>query len=152
MLDLSLVVTAPMATAPASTGCTGLEAVNPRYAVGTVGSLGGSVAAAGVDVVLGGHQPVGGQWRRVVARPDRRRARPRRRSTSARLVPDPLRRDDGAGGRRRAAHAPRLDLQAIVRQSPGQLVRTYLVQLPLALLLGVVAIQIVICASPPPTP
>ena len=35
-------------------------------------------------------------------------------------------------------------LQAVVRQNPGQLVRTYLVQLPLALLLAVVAIQIVI--------
>ncbi len=35
-------------------------------------------------------------------------------------------------------------LQAIVRQNPGQLVRTYLVQLPLALLLAVVAIQVVI--------
>ena len=35
-------------------------------------------------------------------------------------------------------------LQAVVRQNPGQLVRTFLVQLPLALLLAVVAIQIVI--------
>ena len=35
-------------------------------------------------------------------------------------------------------------LQAVVRQNPGQLIRTYLVQLPLALLLAVVAIQIVI--------
>ena len=39
-------------------------------------------------------------------------------------------------------------LQAIVRQSASQLVRTFFVQLPLALLLGVVAIQIVIlCLS-----
>ena len=35
-------------------------------------------------------------------------------------------------------------LQAVVRQNPGQLVRTFLVQLPLALLLAVVAIQIVV--------
>jgi hypothetical protein len=35
-------------------------------------------------------------------------------------------------------------LQAVVQQNPGQLVRTFLVQLPLALLLGVIAIQIVI--------
>ena len=35
-------------------------------------------------------------------------------------------------------------LQAVVRQNPGQLVRTFLVQLPLALLLAAVAIQIVI--------
>ena len=35
-------------------------------------------------------------------------------------------------------------LQAVVRQNPGQLIRTFLVQLPLALLLAVVAIQIVI--------
>ena len=55
MFDLSLVVTAPMAAAPASTGCPGLEAVNPLcYAVGAIGSIGGSVATAGVDVVLGG--------------------------------------------------------------------------------------------------
>src|SRR5271168_463851 len=35
-------------------------------------------------------------------------------------------------------------LQAVVRQNPGQLVRSFLVQLPLALLLAVVAIQLVI--------
>jgi hypothetical protein len=35
-------------------------------------------------------------------------------------------------------------LQAVVRQNPGQLIRTFFVQLPLALLLAVVAIQIVI--------
>ena len=35
-------------------------------------------------------------------------------------------------------------LQAVVRQNPGQLVRTFLVQLPLALLLAAVAIQVVI--------
>jgi hypothetical protein len=35
-------------------------------------------------------------------------------------------------------------LQAVMRQNPGQLIRTFLVQLPLALLLAVVAIQIVI--------
>jgi hypothetical protein len=35
-------------------------------------------------------------------------------------------------------------LQAVVRQNPGQLIRTFLVQLPLALLLAVVAIQIVV--------
>ncbi len=35
-------------------------------------------------------------------------------------------------------------LQAVVRQNPGQLVRTFLVQLPLALLLAVVAVQVVI--------
>jgi hypothetical protein len=35
-------------------------------------------------------------------------------------------------------------VQAIVRQDPAQLVRTFLLRLPLALLLGVVAIQIVI--------
>ena len=35
-------------------------------------------------------------------------------------------------------------LQAVLRQNPGQLIRTFLVQLPLALLLAVVAIQIVV--------
>ncbi len=39
-------------------------------------------------------------------------------------------------------------MQAIYRQSPGQLVKAFFVQLPLAMLLGVVAIQIVIvCLS-----
>jgi hypothetical protein len=35
-------------------------------------------------------------------------------------------------------------LQAVLRKDPGQLVRTFFVQLPLALLLGVVAVQIVV--------
>jgi hypothetical protein len=35
-------------------------------------------------------------------------------------------------------------LQAVLRRDPGQLVRSFLVQLPLALLLGVVAVQIVV--------
>jgi hypothetical protein len=35
-------------------------------------------------------------------------------------------------------------LQAVIRQNPGQLIRTFLVQLPLALLLAVVAVQIVV--------
>ena len=39
-------------------------------------------------------------------------------------------------------------IQAVVRRDPGQLVRSFLVQLPLALLLGVVAVQIVaLCLS-----
>ena len=39
-------------------------------------------------------------------------------------------------------------LQAVLRRDPGQLVRSFLVQLPLALLLGVVAVQIVVlCLS-----
>ena len=35
-------------------------------------------------------------------------------------------------------------IQAVLRKDPGQLVRSFLVQLPLALLLGVVAVQIVV--------
>src|SRR5271168_327889 len=59
MFDFSLVATAtataPVAATPASTGCPGLEAVNPLcYAAGAIGSIGGSVATAGVDAVLGG--------------------------------------------------------------------------------------------------
>ena len=67
----------------------------------------------------------------------------------AELVPHPLRRDDG----RWPAWCvlPLLlvsTLQAVYRQNPGQLIRAFFVQLPLALLLGVVAIQIVIlCLS-----
>jgi len=57
MFDMFSVMTAPVAATAAATGtsCPGLQAVNPLcYAVGAVGSIGGSVASAGVDAVLGG--------------------------------------------------------------------------------------------------
>jgi hypothetical protein len=123
-------------------GCTGLDALNP---VCQVGSLGSSVASAGFEAILNGIS----QW---VA-------------SGAEWLLDQIGDvlsatttvDVGASwfrthyGQMTALAGvvilPMLlasTLQAVVRQNPGQLVRTYLVQLPLALLLAVVAIQIVV--------
>jgi len=58
MFDLSVLAAPSLAVlrtgAPAG-GCTGLQALNPLcYAATAVGSLGGSVASAGIDAILGG--------------------------------------------------------------------------------------------------
>ena len=123
-------------------GCTGLDALNP---ICQVGSLGGSIAASGFESVLGGIS----QW--VASGAEWLLGQIGDVLVSTTTV------DVGATwfrthyGQMTALAGvvvlPMLlvsTLQAIVRQSPGQLVRTYLVQLPLALLLGVVAIQVVI--------
>ena len=123
-------------------GCTGLDALNP---VCQAGSIGGSVASSGFESVLSGIS----QW---VA-------------SGAEWLLDQIGDvlsatttvDVGASwfrthyGQMTALAGvvilPMLlasTLQAVVRQNPGQLVRTFLVQLPLALLLAVVAIQIVV--------
>jgi hypothetical protein len=123
-------------------GCTGLDALNP---ICQAGSIGGSVASAGFESILNGIS----QW---VA-------------SGAEWLLDQIGDvlsatttvDVGASwfrthyGQMTALAGvvilPMLlasTLQAVVRQNPGQLVRTFLVQLPLALLLAVVAIQIVI--------
>ena len=123
-------------------GCTGLDALNP---ICQAGSIGGSVASAGFEAILNGIS----QW---VA-------------SGAEWLLDQIGDvlsatttvDVGASwfrthyGQMTALAGvvilPMLlasTLQAVVRQNPGQLIRTFLVQLPLALLLGVVAIQIVI--------
>jgi hypothetical protein len=147
--------TAPAATATASAaaaaaGCTGLEALNPLcYAVHAVSGLGGSVAAAGVDAVLGGLSnwvAGGAEW--LLAQ-------------IGNVLNSTTTIDLGASWF--AKHyavmtalaavvvLPLLvvsTLQALYRQNAGQLIRAFFVQLPLALLLGVVAVQIVIlCLS-----
>jgi hypothetical protein len=123
-------------------GCTGLDALNP---ICQIGSIGGSVAASGFESVLsgisqwvaGGAEWLLGQIGDVLVS-----------TTTIDVGATWFRTHYGdmtalAG----VVILPLLllsTLQAIVRQNPGQLVRTFLVQLPLALLLGVVAIQIVI--------
>jgi hypothetical protein len=151
MFDLSVLAASPLAaTSTSAGGCTGLEALNPLcYAVSAVGSLGGSVASAGVDTILGGL----GQWVAGGAEWLLSQIGVVLISTTTINV--------GAGWFRvhygvmtalaGVVVLPMLlvsTLQAIYRQSASQLVRTFFVQLPLALLLGVVAIQIVIlCLS-----
>ena len=123
-------------------GCTGLDALNP---ICQVGSLGGSIAASGFESVLGGISQwvaSGAEWLLgqigdvLVA------------TTTVDVGATWFRTHYGqmtalAG----VVVLPLLlvsTIQAVVRQNPGQLIRTFVVQLPLALLLGVVAIQVVI--------
>ena len=125
-----------------ATGCTGLDALNP---ICQVGSLGGSIASSGFESVLSGISQwvaSGAEWLLgqigdvLVA------------TTTVDVGATWFRTHYGqmtalAG----VVVLPLLlisTIQAVVRQNPGQLVRTFLVQLPLALLLGVVAIQVVI--------
>jgi len=125
-----------------ATGCTGLDALNP---ICQVGSLGGSIAASGFESVLSGISQwvaSGAEWLLgqigdvLVA------------TTAVDVGATWFRTHYGqmtalAG----VVVLPLLllsTMQAVVRQNPGQLVRTFLVQLPLALVLGVVAIQVVI--------
>src|ERR1700733_13599252 len=125
-----------------ASGCTGLDALNP---ICQVGSLGGSVAASGFESVLSGISQwvaSGAEWLLTQI---------------GDVLESTTTVDIGATWFRPhyedmtalagVVVLPMLlvsTLQAVVRQNPGQLVRTYLVQLPLALLLAVVAIQIVI--------
>jgi hypothetical protein len=123
-------------------GCTGLDALNP---VCQIGNLGGSLASSGFESVLNGIS----QW--VASGAEWLLGQIGDVLTSTTSI------DVGATWFRTHYGAmtalagvvilPMLllsTLQAVLRQNPGQLVRTYLVQLPLALLLAVVAIQIVI--------
>src|SRR6516225_3924408 len=123
-------------------GCTGLDALNP---ICQIGSLGGSLAASGFESVLNGI----GQW--VASGAEWLLGQIGDVLVSTTTV------DVGASwfrdhyGQMTALASvvilPMLlvsTVQAIVRQDPAQLVRTFLLRLPLALLLGVVAIQIVI--------
>jgi hypothetical protein len=123
-------------------GCTGLDALNP---ICQVGSLGGSIAASGFESVLSGISQwvaSGAEWLL---------------SQIGDVLSSTTTVDVGATwfrthyGQMTALAGvvilPMLlvsTVQAVVQQNPGQLVRTFLIQLPLALLLGVVAIQIVI--------
>ena len=123
-------------------GCTGLDALNP---ICQAGSIGGSVASSGFESILNGISQwvaSGAEWL-LNQIGDVLSA-----STTVDVGATWFRTHYGqmtalAG----VVILPMLlasTLQAVVRQNPGQLVRTYLVQLPLALLLAVVAIQIVI--------
>ncbi len=123
-------------------GCSGLDALNP---VCQVGSIGGSIAASGFESVLNGIS----QW--VASGAEWLLGQIGDVLVSTTTV------DVGATWFR--AHYGQMTalagvvilpmllastLQAVVRQDAGQLVRTFLVQLPLALLLAVVAMQVVI--------
>ena len=123
-------------------GCTGLDALNP---ICQAGSMGGSMASSGFESVLSGISQwvaSGAEW--LLGQIGDVLVSTTTVDVGATLVPDPLRPDDGAGRRRSSSpcYWPRRCRR--LRQNPGQLVRTFLVQLPLALLLAVVAIQIVI--------
>src|SRR5580704_1011113 len=123
-------------------GCSGLDALNP---ICQVGSLGGSIAASGFESVLNGIS----QW--VASGAEWLLGQIGDILVSTTAI------DVGATWFR--THYGQMTalagvvilplllistLQAVLRQNPGQLVRSFLVQLPLALLLAVVAIQIVI--------
>ncbi len=123
-------------------GCTGLDALNP---ICQAGSIGGSIASSGFEAVLSGIS----QW--VASGAEWLLGQIGAVLSATTTV------DVGASwfrthyGQMTALAGvvilPMLlasTLQAVVRQNPGQLVRTYLVQLPLALLLAVVGIQLVI--------
>ena len=123
-------------------GCTGLDALNP---ICQAGSIGGSIASSGFETVLSGISQwvaSGAEWL-LSQIGDVLSA-----TTTVDLGASWFRTHYGqmtalAG----VVILPMLlasTLQAVVRQNPGQLVRTFLVQLPLALLLAVVAIQIVV--------
>ena len=139
----------------AGVGCPGLQALNPVCQVGTViTSVGGTVAGAGIDAVLSGLSQwvaSGAEWLlgqigAVLFS-----------TTSVNLGADWFRHNYAimtalAG----VVVLPLLlvsTLQAIFRQNPAQLLRAFLVQLPLALLLGVIGdsdCRPVACR--PPTP
>jgi hypothetical protein len=126
----------------AGTGCPGLDALNP---VCQVASLGGTVASAGIDAVLSGlSQWVanGAEWllgqignvlvstTTIDVGADWFRTHYGEMTALAGVVVLPL--------------LVVSTLQAVYRQSASQLLRSFFVQLPLALLLGVVGIQIVL--------
>ncbi len=123
-------------------GCTGLDVLNP---VCQVGSLGGSIAASGFESVLSGIS----QW--VASGAEWLLGQIGDVLVSTTTI------DVGAHWFR--SHYGQMTalagvvilplllvstLQAVLRQNPGQLLRTLLLQLPLALLLSVAAIQVVI--------
>jgi hypothetical protein len=141
-MDLTMVASA----SAAATGCPGLSALNP---VCQVASLGGTVATAGVDAVLNGLSQwvaTGAEWLL---------------SQIGTVLVSTTAIDIGAGWFREnygemtalagVVILPMLvisAMQAVYRQNAGQLLRSFFIQLPLALLLGVVAIQIVLlCLS-----
>ncbi len=147
VLPLLAAPAAPAAPVTAhAAGCPGLDALNP---VCQLGSLGGTVAGAGVDAVLSGLSQwvaSGAEWLL---------------SQIGDVLVSTTTIDIGASWFRQhyavmtalagVVVLPLLvvsTLQAVYRQSASQLLRAFFVQLPLAMLLGVVAIQIVLlCLS-----
>ncbi len=137
-------------TAALSTGCPGIDALNPFCQVGgVVSGVAGSVAGTGIDAVLSGlSQWVAGGAEWLL-------------SQIGAVLVSTTTVDLGAAW----FHAHYVEMtvlagmvvlplllvstmQAVYRQDARQLLRAFLVQLPLALLLGVVAIQIVVlCLS-----
>ena len=143
--------TGPVAAAPTlpmapSAGCPGLDALNPLCQAGNVA---GSVAGSGINAVLNGLSQwvaSGAEWLL---------------SQIGHVLISTTTIDIGASWFHQhyvemtvlagAVVLPLLlvsTMQAVYRQNAGQLIRAFFVQLPLALLLGVVAIQIVVlCLS-----
>ena len=133
-----------------SAGCPGLDALNPLCQVGgAVGGVTGSVASSGINAVLGGLSQwvaSGAEWLL---------------SQIGNVLVSTTTIDIGATwfhthyvemtALAGVVVLPLLlvsTLQAVYRQNAGQLIRSFFVQLPLALLLGVVAVQIVVlCLS-----
>ncbi len=123
-------------------GCSGLDALNP---ICQVGSLGGSIAASGFESVLDGISQwvaSGAEW--LLGQIGDVLVSTTTIDTGATWFRTHYSQMTALAG---VVILPLLlvsTLQAVLRQNPGQLVRAFLVQLPLALLLAVVAIQIVI--------
>ncbi len=123
-------------------GCTGLDALNP---ICQVGSLGGSIAASGFESVLSGISQwvaSGAEW--LLAQIGDVLVSTTKVDVGATWFRTHYGQMTALAG---VVILPLLlvsTLQAVVRQNPGQLIRTFLLQLPLALLLAVVAMQVVI--------
>jgi hypothetical protein len=143
--------TAPVTAGPTlpiapAAGCPGLDALNPLCQAGNVA---GSVAGSGINAVLNGLS----QW--VASGAEWLLSQIGHVLTSTTTI------DIGASWFHQhyaemtvlagVVVLPLLlvsTMQAVYRQNAGQLIRAFFVQLPLALLLGVVAIQIVVlCLS-----
>ena len=123
-------------------GCTGLNALNP---ICQAGSIGGSIASTGFESVLSGISQwvaSGAEW--LLAQIGDVLSATTTIDLGASWFETHYGQMTALAG---VVILPMLlasTLQAVVRQNPGQLIRTFLLQLPLALLLAVVAIQIVI--------
>ena len=123
-------------------GCTGLDALNP---ICQIGNLGGSLAASGFESVLdsiGQWVASGAEW--LLGQIGEVLVSTTTVDVGAAWFRDHYGQMTALAG---VVILPMLlvsTVQSIVRQDPAQLVRTFLLRVPLALLLGVVAIQIVI--------
>jgi hypothetical protein len=150
MLALSIVMAPMAASAVSAAGCSGVQAVDPLcYAASAVGSIGGSVAAAGIDAVLNGLSQwvaSGAEW--LLSQIGNVLVSTTSIDLGADWFSQHYKVMTALAG---VVVLPLLlvsTMQAIYRQNASQLVRSFLVQLPLALLLGAVAVQIVIlCLS-----